>query len=180
MIYFTKHGKQISIENLMPEMEQLLVDYLLKLSPASASRFGPHPFDLPAVKDLFTAKGLHRGYIASFVESPGIIAYALIKNGILEWDRARLHSYGLTLDDHTDCTYAPSVADCWQSVGIGNLMLEHIRKDLASQGKSRIILWGGVQATNEKAVAFYRKNGFRQLGVFEHNGQNLDMILEQL
>ena len=180
MRYFTKQGKEISIEYLRLGKEQLLVDYLLSLSPASTSRFGPHPFNLRAVEGLLAVEGEHTGYIASLAENHEIIAYALIRNGTLAWDRARLHAYGLILDDQTDCTYAPSVADLWQSMGIGNLMFEHIRKDLACKGKSRIILWGGVQATNEKAVTFYRRNGFRQLGEFEHNGRNLDMVLDQI
>lgn len=45
-------------------------------------------------------------------------------------------------------------------------------------GTKRIILWGGVQAGNEKAVSYYLKHGFRTVGQFEHNGNNYDMILD--
>ena len=41
----------------------------------------------------------------------------------------------------------------------------------------KIILWGGVQSTNERAVNFYKQLGFVTLGTFEYNGLNQDMVL---
>ena len=55
-------------------------------------------------------------------------------------------------------------------------MYKHIENDLRQKGVNRIVLWGGVQATNEKAVNFYKKHGFIELGHFEHNGSNVDMV----
>jgi hypothetical protein len=43
---------------------------------------------------------------------------------------------------------------------------------------NRIILWGGVQVENKKAVGYYLKNGFSILGQFEYNGANYDMVLD--
>jgi len=57
-------------------------------------------------------------------------------------------------------------------------MFEYIRSHLQKDGIRRIILWGGVQAGNEKAVRYYLKHGFRTSGQFEHNGNNFDMILD--
>jgi diamine N-acetyltransferase len=48
---------------------------------------------------------------------------------------------------------------------------------LRTQQQRHIVLWGGVQAANEKALNFYKKQGYQQMGDFWLNGlQNLDMI----
>ena len=98
--------------------------------------------------------------------------------GFLEQDAARLQSYGLTLNHETDCTYAPSVTDRWQSLGIGNGLFQYILSELHLTPVKRIILWGGVQASNETAISFYRKKGFRILGTFDYNGGNYDMVMD--
>jgi len=82
----------------------------------------------------------------------------------------------LHLSHDNDCTYTPSVADDWQSQRIGNSLFLYILKNLQSSGIKRTILWGGIQSDNEKAVNFYKKNGFRILGESEYNGPNHDMI----
>ena len=78
-----------------------------------------------------------------------------------------------------DCTMAPSVADKWQSRGLGSTFFQYVANQLKTAEKlERIILWGGVQSTNNKAIGFYRKLGFRVLGEFTHNGNNFDMALD--
>ncbi|MEI8048278.1 MAG: GNAT family N-acetyltransferase [Bacteroidota bacterium] len=155
-----------------------LSGYLYKLSAETAKRFGPHGFDVNSIADLFRKPDNCLGYIALDNETTEIIAYSIVKQGFLEYDSPRLRSYGLILDSKTDCTFAPSVADAWQSLGVGNHLFHFVRSSLESIGIKRIILWGGVQSDNHKAVGFYRKNGFATLGEFEYNGYNFDMILE--
>jgi len=69
------------------------------------------------------------------------------------------------------------VADAWQGYGLANHLLKFILADIKSPGFKRIILWGGVQCSNEPALKFYIKHGFKTLGSFEYNGLNNDMIL---
>ena len=117
-------------------------------------------------------------YIAENSDNNRIIAYAIIKKGYLLYDASRLSSYGLHLSEKSDCTFAPSVADAWQSRGMGSKLFEYILQDIRQKGFTRMILWGGVQSNNEKAVQFYLKYGFRVLGEFEYKGRNYDMIKE--
>ena len=152
-----------------------LASYFAGLSSETLKRYGPHPFDRSSLAEIYSGNTGLLGYVALEEESQKIAAYSVIKPGFIEHDQIRLESYGLTLSLQTDCTYAPSVADAWQSCGVGNLMFQFILDDLKSKGFSRIILWGGVQADNVKAVNFYRKNGFQEVGRFEHNGNNIDM-----
>ena len=72
---------------------------------------------------------------------------------------------------------APSVTDEWQSEGVGQLLFNYVLDEMKNRNAKQLILWGGVQIDNIKAVRFYQKNGFRSLGHFQYNGLNEDMML---
>lgn len=173
-----KNNKQVLVRRLNYDDFDKLVDYLGKLSPETVNRFGPHGFDKKSILNLYENCSNHKGYIAQDPETSEIIAYAIVKLGCLEHDSNRLRSYGINPDDTTDCTFAPSVADHWQSQGVGNSLFNFMLLDLKARRVKRIILWGGVQSNNTRAVNYYTKNGFRKLGEFQYNGPNYDMVLE--
>jgi len=174
----TRNGREVQICKFDLADTGNLSDYFYHLSDESKQRYGPHPFDQQFITDLYSAHTNYLGYIARDTGGDKIIAYSVIKLGFLPQDHDRLKSYGIMPDPETDATFAPSVADAWQSCGLGNMVFRFILSDLMPKGIRRIILWGGVQSANVKAVSFYRKNGFRALGQFEHNGNNIDMMLE--
>ncbi|WP_338875819.1 GNAT family N-acetyltransferase [Spirosoma sp. SC4-14] len=174
----TKDHKSVSISLLAIDKLPALVNYLDKLSQATRRRFEPHSFDSQSVTNFYQDAN-HRAYIAESVDEPEIVAYFIIKRGFLPKEAERLESYGLQLSAETDCTFAPSVADAWQSSGVGNLLFRMVLNELQTEPFERMILWGGVQSSNERAIRFYEKYGFRELGYFEHNGiGNYDMIKE--
>jgi len=150
--------------------------YLHQLSPDSRKRFGPHRFDLDILSQLYEQANDHIGYIAVEEHTGKIIAYAIQKKGDREHDRRRLDSYGRQTDHQTDCTYAPSVADDWQGRGLGTALFKYILSEVEKMPFRRIILWGGVQAENERAIRYYQNNGFTRLGEFQYNGNNFDMV----
>ncbi len=178
MVTKAKNDRQILLRQLGSDDLERLLAYLHDLSADTRRRFGPHPFDRQSVIDFYNNPQEHWGYVAQDFETGAIVAYSLVKVGYLQHDGPRLQSYNLSLDMKTDCTFAPSVADAWQSQGVGNSLWAFILNDLKAKGIKRVILWGGVQSDNERAVNFYMKNGFRLLGRFEYNGWNDDMILE--
>ena len=178
MLARAKNSKEVFLQRLGTGDFDRLYNYLQQFGPDTVRRFGPHQFDRQSINDLFIGSDNHIGYIAVDAETSVIIAYSIIKLGYLEHDSSRLLSYGIIPDHKTDCTYAPSVADAWQSLGVGNSLFGFILSELKATGIKRIILWGGVQCDNHKAVNFYLKNGFRIMGQFEYNGQNYDMISE--
>lgn len=155
-----------------------LHEYLEGLSAETKSRFGPHSFDKETLDELFSHPGKYSGYVAVETGYLKIIAYSVIKKGFLEHDRPRLESYGLRLNPLSDATFAPSVSDKWQSLGVGTQLFNFMIPCLEAEGVKRIILWGGVQCENLKAVNYYRKLGFNILGQFEYYGQNFDMMKE--
>lgn len=94
-------------------------------------------------------------------------------------DKERFIKYGIKLNTATDCRIGLCIADDYQNMGLGSLFFPYLI-DIAKQfGQKRIILWGGVYATNERAIRFYKKNGFKRLGLFInlHEKQSIDMIL---
>ena len=151
--------------------------YLDKLGNETRKRFGPHAFNKETLFQLINDMNYNL-FIAKSLEDDTIVGYAILKTGWLDFEYPRLQRYGMN-PEPGDCTIAPSIADSWQGKGIGftflSFLIEYVRKNLNFR---RIFLWGGVQNDNMKAVRLYQKTGFRELGRFEHNGLNLDMILE--
>jgi diamine N-acetyltransferase len=177
-IFLSKNSKRVLLKQLETADLEMLCNYFIHLSTETKNRFGPHNFDLENLQKLYQVPGEYFGYIALDDTQSKIIAYSVIKMGFLDHDSQRLRSYGLILNPFTDCTFAPSVADEWQSQGIGNALFHFILEHLKTAGIQRIILWGGVRSNNIKAVNYYLKNGFYQLGQFEYQGLNTDMILD--
>jgi GNAT superfamily N-acetyltransferase len=156
-----------------------LFNYFNEFSAETRRRFGPHPFDWDTTERLCLRPPANEWrFIGEEITGKNIIAYAIIKKGYLLHDTNRLSNYGLSLSDQSDCTFAPSVADAWQGSGAGSRLFEYILPRLMEMKFKRIILWGGVQATNERAVKYYQKLGFKMLGEFDYNGKNYDMALE--
>ena len=169
----------LKTSRLQEEYFEELNHYLNNLSETTRSRFAPHAFDLLTIQQFYLPENKNTGFIIENTPAQELVAYAIIKNGYVPKDKLRLENYGVALYPETDCTFAPSVADAWQSKGLGNLLFTYIKDELQQRGIKRVILWGGVQALNEKAVNFYLKHGFKQLGSFENKGiDNFDMILE--
>lgn len=156
------------------QLEQL-VSYLSALGKQSQAFFGPHGFDNLSLT-RFYQDPKNTAYIAT--EENRIIAYAILRQGFLQHDAPRLSSYGLQLDPETDASFAPSVADDWQGRGLGRSLFTYISNDLSNSKVTRLILWGGVQTANQRAIRYYQQLGFRTLGYFEYQGWNADMIYE--
>jgi diamine N-acetyltransferase len=167
----------VFFRRLKPDDLDALVMYLNQLSAETCKRFGPHLFDKQSLTAVYEQVDTYRGYIGLDTETADIVAYSVIKRGYVERDGLRFAGYGLPLNSETDCTFAPSVADAWQGQGLGNKLFQLILSDLQAMPIKRIVLWGGVQADNDRAVRYYRKHQFEVVGEFERNGPNYDMVL---
>ncbi len=174
-----KNGAQVLFRLLVSTDSEALFLYLQNLSAESRSRFGPHAFDQPTIDHICTHHDTDdvMRYIA--LCNGNIIAYMLVKHGLIEWDSIRFTARSQYFDPITTATYAASVLDKWQNTGLGSAMFELILEDLKKRYFQQLILWGGVQATNDRAVHFYEKFGFKKFGSFWHDEKdNLDMLLE--
>lgn len=178
MKYNLKNGKAVEIRLLEPNDNEKLLDYFdQRFSNDSKSRFGPHAFDKETIHAICQEPG---GEVIRYVaidEENNIVAYMLIKQGMIEWDKNRYLTRQQTYEHNISVTFAPSVADEWQRTGLGSLMNDYIEDDLRKKNIKNIILWGGVQLTNEKAVNFYKKSGYQFIASFWHEGKdNFDMV----
>lgn len=171
------NGNPIVLRLLQSDDLKKLEKFLQSHSPETKNRFAPHRFELHELEKLFNL-GMYLMFVAKRKGSQELIAYFVVRKGVIEHEKPRLESYGLHLDSVSDCTFAPSVADSWQNQGIGNALFKFTLEYLKSNGFKRILLWGGVQTSNEKAMLFYQKNGFIELGRFEYYGWNCDMLKE--
>jgi len=175
-----KNNKTVLVRKLEGGDKECLYNYLQLLSGESRSRFGPHPFDWPAVMAIFDQPdNTITRYIAVSEHETILVAYMLIKQGMTEADQQRYAQRKQFFDKDKTCTFAPSVADGWQSTGLGTAMSTCIEKELQERGINKIILWGGLQASNLKAVNFYKKRGYQFIASFWHDEKdNYDMIKE--
>ena len=172
------NNKEFTFGLFNPSRQEELLIYLNGLSPESKKRFGPHPFSREALEKIENSSQQYLQWTALCTPEQEIIAYTIVQKGWVEFDRERLQNYGLKISSGV-CTLAPSVADNWQGKGLGTAFQKYVLTELKETFKmKRVILWGGVQADNLKAVTLYNKLGFRKLGSFDHNGPNFDMILE--
>jgi diamine N-acetyltransferase len=177
-----RSGEPLTMRPLRAEDAVRFGEYLGSLSEQTRARYGPHPFDLATANRICAT--LDPTDILRLVATiPGVggermIAYVLLKMGVLEEDRERYENRGIPLSSDADCTLAPSVADDYQNQGVGSLMMLHVLEVTRKLGRRRIVLWGGVQATNHRAVHFYTKWGFHKVGEFYTDKNNDDMILD--
>jgi GNAT superfamily N-acetyltransferase len=171
--------KNVSFRLLERHDQHRLYDYLNQLSAESKSRFGPHAFDNRTIIEICDGLCGNTIYFIAEDSNSNIIAYMLLKKGTLDADRSRYDEYNILFDESLTATYAPSVADEWQNTGVGTAMFQYILLYLKNTGHRNLVLWGGVQALNRRAVHFYSKHHFKQAGSFWYQGKdNLDMFLE--
>jgi diamine N-acetyltransferase len=156
--------------------------YLGALSPDTRDRYGPHPFDQETANRLCAAINLGENIrvIATIPAHGGerMIAYVILVMGVSDVDVRRYQALGIPINQETDCTLAPSVADDYQDQGVGRLVVQRVIDGARELGRKRMVLMGGVQATNDRGVHFYTRFGFRKVGEFYTDRNNFDMILD--
>ena len=176
-------GQRVCFRPLRGDQAIELGAYFTGLSQATRRVYGPHPFDQETALGFCAALDSARTLrMLAWIEEEGverIVTYFVVELGVRAGDRQRYEALGLALHDETDCTLAPSVADAYQSQGLGSLMMQHLLRLLPRLGRQRLLLWGGVRADNPRAVHFYTKFGFRRVGEFQAGDtNNYDMIAD--
>ena len=159
---------------ILPADQVALLRYFEGLSAETRRRFAPHPFDAATVQAICLGQ---REKCVAYValDQEAIIAYTIVLQGYTLGDYQRYLNYGVEMDEQYDFTIAPSVADAYQSQGVGSQLYQFVEQGLLARGAHKLVLWGGVQLSNQRAVRFYLKHGFRTLAQFEYQGANLDM-----
>ncbi len=179
-----RSGETGLIRPLAASDGQRLGGYFTSLSAETRRRFGPHGLDQQTADDLCAdidvSQVLRMVAVLRGPSAEDVIAYFILMFGVTRWERERYAGQGITLEDARDCTLAPSVADAYQNVGLGGIVFSHVAAIARRLGRARMVLLGGTQVTNARAVHFYVKQGFRTIGAFEYPDGvgNYDMLLE--
>jgi RimJ/RimL family protein N-acetyltransferase len=166
---------------LQPDDVDKLALFLSGLS-AETRRLSTFPsYDRAAALELCEAINRYDKlrFVVEYPTSETIIGLFEFSFDIPEGDLQRYARYGLPLDANTDCRFGPTLADAYQSQGVGSLVFPHVVDIAKKFGKERIILWGGVLSDNARAIRFYEKHGFTRTGIFasQTGEQFLDMML---
>lgn len=119
-------------------------------------------------------------FLLEKVDGGIIVGMFEISFDIPQGDIERYKRYGIDLDSESDCRFGPVLADDFQSRNVGSQILPLITKVVKGFNQKRMILWGGVHTDNGRAVRFYEKNGFVNVGEFtnKHNLTCFDMMLD--
>ena len=175
-----RSGQRACLRPLTRADSAILGAYFLGLSDATKSVYGPHPFDRATADqlcaELDSAATLRMLATVEQNAQERIVAYCIVLFGVDGATRTRYEDRAIALDQATDCTLAPSVADDHQNSGLGSLMMDHLVGVLRRCGYLRMVLMGGVMAENERAIHFYRKYDFENVGSFLTRSNNYDMI----
>lgn len=180
----TATGETLILRPLLPYDVTKLADFLAGLSPQSRHFSTFSGYDQAAAQELCDAIARYDKLRLAVVEANGtaepIVGLFEYSLDLTAGDISRYANYGMRLDPAITCRFGPTLADAWQSRGVGSLFLPAAWDFARRFGRSRVILWGGVLADNERAIRFYEKNGFVHAGRFVNgNGEECcDMILD--
>jgi GNAT superfamily N-acetyltransferase len=81
-------------------------------------------------------------------------------------DLARYAGYGEPLRAGHDCRWGVCLRDDVQGRGLATALATASFSIANAFGRTRVLLWGGVFETNDRARRFYLRTGFREVGRF--------------
>jgi diamine N-acetyltransferase len=150
--------------------------YFDALSAETNRRFQPHPLTRSHAAVLCAAPD--SGTERMVLEHPsGIIGYFILDLALQSHDASRYARIGITLEPGRDLLFAPCIADAWQSRGLASLAMPHLIALARARGARSLVLMGGTQSTNARAIRFYEKFGFQTHGGYQTDQWNHDMRL---
>jgi diamine N-acetyltransferase len=166
----------LMLRELHADDAKALGQYFDGLTDATTRRFQPHELSAAhAVRLCAEASADTQRFV--MLHSEQIIAYFILSRRIPPEDAARYRERGVELDGARDLSFAPSVADAWQDHKVASAAMPHLIAHVRAAGVRSLVLMGGTQATNARAIAFYEKFGFVRGGGYETDVYNHDMRL---
>jgi GNAT superfamily N-acetyltransferase len=159
-------GEMLVFRPLRTEDERGLVDFLHSLSPQTR-RFSSFTGDgRTAAREMCEAINRYDKLRMVAEVGPGLVALFELSFGLVAADKERYLGYGIELEESFDCRFGLCITDTYQNRGVGSTLLPFMLDIARRFGKRRILLWGGVLADNQRAIRYYKKNGFQMLGRF--------------
>jgi diamine N-acetyltransferase len=166
----------VLLRRLTVDDADALSSYFVALSPETNRRFQPHPLTADVARSLCAhADSPTLRFVVESDEQ--IIAYFILEPVVSTEEADRFLRFGITLLSGLDFRFAPSVADVHQNTGIASQVMPQLIAFARAAGARSLVLMGGTQATNARAIAFYEKFGFERFGGYQTDVFNHDMRL---
>lgn len=174
-----RDGETVMFRPLGSSDVTLFCIFLQELSEETSRRFQPHPLTIAAAEALCRNLDYEKTLrMLAVNRNLKVVGYFVLEFVFPNDERERYQRYGIELSNEKDCRLAPVVADKYQNTGIGSTLMARTIEISKLLDRRNIVLNGGTQATNERAIHFYEKFGFQKIGEFEEsNINNYDMIL---
>lgn len=174
-------GEKLIIRPLEKEDEEKLAQLFKNLSENTKNFYtSEEPFETRAKEHIDAINKYDKlRFVLEKTDLNEIIGLFEFSFDIPPNDISRFENYAIKLTSNTDCRIGPLLKDEYQSKGFGSLVLPAILNIAKQFNKKRVILWGGVNKNNAKAIRFYEKNGFKNLGSFinQNKIECYDMLL---
>lgn len=164
----TRDGQPLEVRELHAEDAREFGRFFAGLGAETRSYFGPHPLDAAEAARLCAAQPepMARRIVAI---ADGLIAgYFILELGVRDEDADRYRARGQELNPGRVATLAPVMADDWQNRGVAGAVFPSLLRVARAAGRDSLLLMGGTQKRNARAVRFYLREGFQPRGEFEH------------
>ncbi len=174
----SKSGQEFILREISACDSEPLGNYFESLSAETRKRYGPHPFTKEIAGELCTRKDdSAKRFVLTLVDNTRFVGYFILEFQMHKELLNRYREQGIDLSDGKNPLFAPSIADDYQNTGLASLAMPGLIKAAKDLGAKSLVLMGGTQATNKRAIAFYKKFGFVHVCDFETKVLNYDMWL---
>lgn len=173
----TSTGEEFVLRPLMPTDVQGLTLFLQSLAEETRRFSTFASYDKVYAQELCDAIARYDKLRLVLMDGDVIAGLLEFSFDLVESDKQRYSSYGITLNDETDCRFGITIADAYQDKKLGTCVIPKMFPIAEKFGQKRVILWGGVLADNPRAIRVYEKCGFAYAGQFiNENIPAIDMI----
>lgn len=163
-------GELVVLRPLSPEDARPLGTFLEGLSPQTRRFWRVDSYDLAQAQALCDAIARYDklDLVVATQAGPGteIVGLMQFSFDLVPEVVRRFRGYGIDLTPGRDCRFGPCLADAYQGQGAGGALFPHVVEVARRFAQERILLWGGVDAANRRAIRFYEKIGFVWVGDF--------------
>ena len=162
---------------LRAEDAPVLTAFFASLSEETKTRFGPHPLDAQTAVVLCNSAEEDPADRFVLADHDMIAGYFILDPLIPLHEAERYRGYGIKLQDNKDCMFAPCIADAYQDQGLAGVSMNYILRHCRLKDYRSLVLLGGTQESNPRAIHFYEKFGFELRGGYQTGVWNRDMRL---
>lgn len=155
-----------------------LGNFFNSLLPETRSRFAPHPLTFEYAA-LLCDEEQSTDTAERFIlwDNKLIAGYFILEFRIPDHEAKRYSEYGIMLEQGKDVMFAPCVADSYQDRGLASLVMDILLEHCRKRECRSLVLLGGTQESNARAIRFYEKFGFIPCGGYHTEVYNIDMRL---